>query len=123
MEKVKLYNFADFFLVSNNCGNDIIDGQKLTELPVEAGREKILDLLKQKKEELRIEQTRKFKEKYLEHLADETIKNSTAGDGASNQNIFTAILSKRVVKTETEDDHGKMILALLNEIKTAKLKH
>jgi hypothetical protein len=77
VEKVKLVNFADFFLnFPEDDTENMIAEIEATGGSVADHQDKLLNYLRQQRAESFLESGRRFKEKYLKLKAENTIKNS-----------------------------------------------
>lgn len=110
MEKVKLVNFADFFLnfPEDDTENIIADIEE-TGGSVADNQDRILNFLKKKRAELRLQTGRRFKEEYLKLRTENTIKDSE--DAFSYSGLALAYRNKSGNSDKVEDaDSIKMDL-------------
>ena len=98
MEDVKLLNFAGLFLNTHTTELDEITAE-LKEAGITVGdkQDKIIELIRQKRSEVKLQTERRFKEEYLKMKADSTIKESV-NDFADADNIFSD--SNKTAETE-----------------------
>ena len=117
MEKVKLVNFADFFLnFPEDDTEKIIAEIEETGGSVADNQDKILNFLRQKRAELRLQTGRRFKETYLKLKAEIEIKASERNFTATS---FAMAYRK---KTDDEDEAEDMEAKKMEMIKKAKEK-
>ena len=118
MEKVKLLNFADFFLnFPEDDTEKIIAEIEETGGSVADNQDRILNFLKQKRAELRLQTGRRFKEEYLKLKAEIEIK-------ASERNFAgTSFAMAYRKKTDDDDEPEDLEAKKLEMIRKAKKKN
>jgi len=108
VDQIKLLNFADYFLFSGS--EDI---EELKEELFEAGissednQDKIFNYLRQQRAEILLETGRRFKEKYLKLISENTIKDSE--NEFANSDLVLAYRRKIGEKDDTEDEAAKKL--------------
>jgi hypothetical protein len=115
VEKVKLVNFADFFLnFTEDDTQEIIADIEETGGSVADNQDKILNFLKQKRAELRLQTGRRFKEAYLKLKAENTIKDLK--DAFSHSGLAMAFRNKSG-NSEKDDDTDSAKMELIKKAK------
>jgi hypothetical protein len=115
VEKVKLVNFADFFLnFPEDDTEKIIADIEETGGSVADNQDRILNFLKQKRAELRLQTGRRFKEEYLKLRSENTIKDSE--DAFSHSGLALAYRNKSG-NSEKDDDKDSAKMDLIKKAK------
>ena len=118
MEKVKLLNFADFFLnFPEDDTEKMIAEIEATGGSVADNQDKILNFLRQKRAELQLQTGKRFKQEYLKLKAESEIKDSEREFAGTN---FAIAYRKKTGEEDDPEDEEAKKLDLIRKAKEIK---